>query len=70
MNISPKYHWHFTAQHAEVLKQISAEYNEIHVLFPRVNSNSSEVVIRGHKDYVENVKIKMNAIVQDLVIVK
>lgn len=68
MSIPPKYHRHFVAQQAKVIKQIRAEYNGITVSFPQRNSNSSEVVIKGHKDYIENVKIKINAIVQDLVI--
>lgn len=68
MSIAPKYHRHFVARHAKVIKQIRAKYKGISVSFPPVNSNSSEVVIRGHKDYIENVKIKINAIVENLVI--
>lgn len=65
-SVPPKHHRHFVARRAEVINQISAEYNGVTVTFPQVNSNSSEVLIRGHKDYVENVKNKINAIVQDL----
>lgn len=68
MSVPPKHHRHFVARRAEVINQISAEYNGVTVTFPQVNSNSSEVVIRGHKDYVENVKNKIDAIVQDLVL--
>lgn len=68
MNVPPKHHRHFVARRAEVINQISAEYNGVTVTFPQVNSNSSEVLIRGHKDFVEKVKNKINSIVIDLVI--
>lgn len=68
MSVPPKHHRHFVARRAEVINQISAEYNGVTVTFPQVNSNSSEVLIKGHKDFVENVKNKINNIVQDLVI--
>lgn len=68
MSVPPKHHRHFVARRAEVINQISAEYNGVTVTFPQVNSNSSEVLIKGHKDYVEKVKNKINNIVIDLVI--
>lgn len=37
-------------------------------MFPQVNSNSSEVLVKGHKDFVEKVINKINTIVMDLVI--
>lgn len=68
MSVPPKHHRHFVARRAEVINQISAEYNGVTVTFPQVNSNSTEVLIKGHKDYVEKVKNKINNIVIDLVI--
>lgn len=68
MSVPPKHHRHFVARRAEVINQISAEYNGVTVTFPQVNSNSSEVLIKGHKDFVEKVKNKINNIVTDLVI--
>lgn len=68
MSVPPKHHRHFVARRAEVINQISAEYNGVTVTFPQVNSNSSEVLIKGHKDFVEKVKNKINNIVIDLVI--
>ncbi|XP_022182851.1 vigilin [Myzus persicae] len=66
MSVPPKHHRHFVARRAEVINQISAEYNGVTVTFPQVNSNSSEVLIKGHKDFVEKVKNKINNIVIDL----
>ncbi|XP_029347773.1 vigilin-like [Acyrthosiphon pisum] len=66
MSVPPKHHRHFVARRAEVINQISAEYNGVNVSFPQVNSNSSEVLIKGHKDFVEKVKNKINNIVIDL----
>ncbi|XP_050546345.1 vigilin [Daktulosphaira vitifoliae] len=66
MEVPPKHHRHFVARRAEVINQISADYNGVTVTFPQVNSNSSEVLIKGHKNFVEKVKKKINDIVTDL----
>lgn len=68
MDVPPKHHRHFVARRAEVINHISAEYNGVTITFPQVNSNSSEVLIKGHKDFVGKVKSKINNIVIDLVI--
>ncbi|VVC39754.1 K Homology domain,K Homology domain, type 1 [Cinara cedri] len=66
MDVPPKHHRYFVARRAEVINQISAEYNGVTITFPQMNSNSSEVLIKGHKDFVEKVKNKINNIVVDL----
>ncbi|XP_025416560.1 vigilin-like [Sipha flava] len=66
MNVPPKYHDHFVAHHAEVINQISGKHNGVTIKFPQVNSNSSQVLIKGHKDYVEKVKNEIDNIIIDL----
>ncbi|XP_025409088.1 vigilin-like [Sipha flava] len=66
MNVPPKYHDHFVAHHAEVINQISGKHNGVTIKFPQVNSNSSQVLIKGYKDYVEKVKNEINNIIIDL----
>ncbi|XP_025413802.1 vigilin-like, partial [Sipha flava] len=65
INVSPKYHHHFVAHHAEVKIQISGKHNGVIITFP--HSNSSKVLIKGHKDYVEKVKNEIDNIIIDLV---
>jgi ribosome recycling factor len=65
MNVPSKYN--FVAHHAEVINQISGIHNGVTVTFPQVNSNSSKVLIKGHKDYVEKVKNEIDNIIIDLV---
>jgi ribosome recycling factor len=67
MNVPPKYHYHFVSRHAKVINEISGKYNGVTVTFPQVNSNSSKVLIKGHKDYVEKVKNEIDNIIIDLV---
>jgi ribosome recycling factor len=67
MNVSPKYHHHLVAHHAEVISQISGKHNGVTVIFPQVTSNSIKILIKGHKDYVEKVKNEINNIIIDLV---
>ncbi|XP_025415154.1 vigilin-like [Sipha flava] len=66
MNVPPKYHDHFVAHHSEVINQISGKHNGVTIKFPQVNSNSSQVLIKGHKDYVEKVKNEIDSIIIDL----
>jgi mannose/fructose/N-acetylgalactosamine-specific phosphotransferase system component IID len=66
MNVPPKYH-HYFVNHAEVINLISGKHNGVTVTFPQVNSNSSKVLIKGHKDYVEKVKNEIDNIIINLV---
>ncbi|XP_025407495.1 vigilin-like [Sipha flava] len=66
MNVPPKYHDHFVAHHSEVINQISGKHNGVTIKFPQASSNSSQVLIKGHKDYVEKVKNEINNIIIDL----
>jgi mannose/fructose/N-acetylgalactosamine-specific phosphotransferase system component IID len=67
MNVPPKYHHHFVAHHAEVINQICGKHNGVTVTFTQVNSNSSKVLIKGHKDYVKKVKNEIDNIIINLV---
>jgi hypothetical protein len=67
MNVPPKYHDHFVAHHSDVINQISGKHNGVTIKFPHGSSNSSQVLIKGHKDYVEKVKNEINNIIIDLV---
>jgi hypothetical protein len=67
MNVPSKYHHHFTAPHAEVINQTSEKHNGVTVTFSQVNSNSSKILIKGHKDYVVEINNKIDNIIIDLV---
>ncbi|GFT46321.1 vigilin [Nephila pilipes] len=64
--IDPKYHRYFVIRGAEVLKQISNDYGCIIVSFLKIGSNSSKVVLKGIKNFLEPVKQRLNEIVEDL----
>ncbi|CAL1268500.1 unnamed protein product [Larinioides sclopetarius] len=66
MEIDPKHHRYFVARGAEVLKQISIDYGGVTVSFPRNGSNSSKVVLKGAKDFLEGAKQRLQEIVEDL----
>ncbi|GBM34136.1 Vigilin [Araneus ventricosus] len=66
MDIDPKHHRYFVARGAEVLKQISNDYGGVTVSFPRNGSNSSKVVLKGAKDFLEGAKQRLLEIVEDL----
>lgn len=68
MDVPRKHHRHFVFRGAEVINQLSSKYNGVTITFPKFTDNSSKVLIKGHKDYVEMVKNKINNIVKDLVI--
>lgn len=56
----PKHHQHFVVP--DFLTQINEKYNKVYITvrFPLINSNSSNVLIRGYKDDVEIVKNNIN----------
>lgn len=67
VSVPPKYYRHFVTHYSEVLNQISREHNGVTITLSPVHSNSNKVLIKGHKDYIENVKNKINDIIIDLV---
>lgn len=66
VNIDPKHHRHFVARRGEVLKQIGDEYGGVSVSFPKMGSDSDEVVLKGAKDFIEGAKARLLEIVEDL----
>lgn len=47
MDIDPQYHRHFVLRRGEVLRLISDELGGVQISFPKVNSNSSRVALKG-----------------------
>lgn len=68
ISVPCKHHQYFVSRGAEVINQIVSEYSGTTVTFPKFTVDSSEVLIKGHRDYVEKVKNKIKNIVIDLVI--
>ncbi|XP_025419238.1 vigilin-like [Sipha flava] len=66
INVPLKYYHNFVAHYAEVIKRINEKHNGVTVTFPQVNSNSTKVLIKGHKDHVEKVKNEIDNIIIDL----
>ncbi|GFU19163.1 vigilin [Trichonephila clavipes] len=66
IDIDPKHHRYFVARGAEVLRQISNDYGGVTVSFPKVGSNSSKVILKGAKDFLEPAKQRLFEIVEDL----
>ncbi|GFT50331.1 vigilin [Nephila pilipes] len=53
IEFDPKYLRYFVTRGAEVLKQISNDYGGITVSFPKIGFNSSKVVLKGAKSFLE-----------------
>ncbi|GBN12360.1 Vigilin [Araneus ventricosus] len=66
MDIHPKHHCYFVAKDAEVLEKISNDYVGVSASFPRKGSNSSKVVLKGAKDFLEGAKQRLLEIVEYL----
>ncbi|CAL1268501.1 unnamed protein product [Larinioides sclopetarius] len=66
MEIDPEHHRYFVARGAEVLKQISNDYGGVTASFPQKDSNSSKVVLKGDKDFLEGAKKRLKEIVENL----
>ncbi|GFR28209.1 vigilin [Trichonephila clavata] len=66
IDIDPKHHRHFVARGAEVLRQVSNDYGGVTVSFPKNGSNSSKVILKGAKDFLEPAKQRLYEIVEDL----
>lgn len=66
ISIDPKFHRHFVGRRGEVLKQISEQYENIAISFPRQNDPSDKVTIKGIKEAVDGAKARIQEIVSDL----
>ncbi|GFT00343.1 vigilin [Nephila pilipes] len=60
--IDPKHHRYFVTRYAEVLKQISGDYGDVIVSFPKTGSNNNKVALKGAKDFSEPVKQRLRSI--------
>lgn len=66
MIIDRKYHRHFVAKRCEVLKQVSEQFGNIAISFPRQGIVSDKVTLKGIKECVVGAKARMQEIVDDL----
>jgi hypothetical protein len=62
-----KWHKHFVARGAVVLREIQDQNGGVSISFPRQNAQDTKVVIKGGKDCVEGAKQRIAEIVSDLV---
>jgi hypothetical protein len=67
LHVDPKYHRHFVARRAEVLRDLAEEFGGVTVSFPRSGDDSDRVVIKGAKNCVDGAKARILEIVSDLV---
>ncbi|GFT12248.1 vigilin [Nephila pilipes] len=68
--IDPKQHRYFVTRGTTVLKQISGDYRCITVSFPKFGSNSSKVVFKGAKDFLEPAKQSLYEVSEEMVTIK
>lgn len=65
--VDQKFHAHFVARGAAVLKEIQEQNGGVHVAFPPRGSESTEVTIKGSKQCVESAKTRIEEIVSDMI---
>lgn len=66
MTIDPKHHKHFIQRQFQVLHDIADEYGGVVVSFPRNNTKSDLVRLKGAKDCVAGAKKRLTEIVNEL----
>ena len=67
MSVEPRYHRHFLARKADVVRQISDDCGDVSIAFPRAGSNSDKVVLKGARQCVDAAKQRILDIVTELV---
>lgn len=67
VTIDPKHHRHFVARRGGVLQKIIEECGGVQISFPRADSESDRIVLKGLKECIEAAKQRMLEIVHDLV---
>ena len=67
MNIDPKYHRHFVVRRGEVLREIADNFGGVAVSFPRNNTDSDVVTVKGARGCVDGAVKRLLEIVEDLV---
>jgi len=66
MDVDPAHHRHFVLRRGEVLRHISDELGGVQISFPKANSNSSRVTLKGPPECVEAAKARIAQIVDEL----
>lgn len=67
MDVDQKWHRHFVGRGANVLHEIQDQCGGVIVSFPKQNTGSTKVIIKGGKECVESAKKRIQEIVDDLV---
>uniref|UniRef100_A0A914XKF7 K Homology domain-containing protein n=1 Tax=Plectus sambesii TaxID=2011161 RepID=A0A914XKF7_9BILA len=65
-DVPAKWHKHFVARGANVLREIQDQNGGVSISFPRQNAQDTKVSIKGSKDCVEGAKQRIAEIVADL----
>ena len=66
MNVDVKHHRHFVARQGKVLTEVIEDFGGVSISFPRYNSGSERVVLKGASNCVEGAKERILEIVKDL----
>lgn len=66
MNIDPKHHRHFIARKGELLRQISEEFGNVIISFPRIGVKSDKVVLKGARNCIEGAQQRIVEVVNEL----
>uniref|UniRef100_A0A0K0FDJ9 Dodeca-satellite-binding protein 1 (inferred by orthology to a D. melanogaster protein) n=1 Tax=Strongyloides venezuelensis TaxID=75913 RepID=A0A0K0FDJ9_STRVS len=66
INVPLEYQRHFLIKGSEVLKEIQSQNGNVQIFFPRINSNSTLVTIKGSEVCAESAKNRILEIVDDL----
>lgn len=67
MNIDQKLHKNFVARRGMLLRDVSDEFGGVTISFPRVESDSDVVKIKGPSECVQGAKKKLEEMVDDMV---
>jgi predicted PilT family ATPase len=66
MDVDQKWHRHFVGRGANVLHEIQDQCGGVIVSFPKQNTGSTKIIIKGGKECVESAKKRIQEIVDDL----
>lgn len=66
VKIDVKHHRHFVARQGKILQEITDDFGGVSISFPRYNSGSDRVVLKGASNCVEGAKERILEIVKDL----
>ncbi len=66
VNVDVKHHRHFVARQGKVLTEVIEDFGGVSISFPRYNSGSERVVLKGASNCVQGAKERIIEIVKDL----